>query len=198
MAQIKTRSDRIIGFLSFLMVATFAAMVAFGVPQQAQAQDQEPPRDNSISVILELKSGEVMLELWPDVAPNHVERITGLVEEEFYHGIVFHRVIEGFMAQTGDPTGTGTGGSNYPDLAAEFSDESFKRGVLGMARSSNPDSANSQFFIMFDDASHLDGKYTVFGRVASGMELIDALKRGEGSGGMVDGPDAIISMRLAQ
>jgi len=144
-------------------------------------------------MLLELKSGTVKIQLREDLAPKHVERIKQLISEKFYDGIVFHRVIDGFMAQTGDPTGTGMGGSEYPDLRAEFSSEPFKRGTLGMARSGHPDSANSQFFICFDDASWLNGQYTVFGQVIEGMEYVDAIQRGEPPAN----PDKIISMRLA-
>ena len=144
-------------------------------------------------MLLELKTGTVKIKLREDIAPNHVERIKTLIGEEFYDGIVFHRVIDGFMAQTGDPTGTGMGGSDYPDLRAEFSREPFKRGTLGMARSQHPDSANSQFFICFDDSTWLNGQYTVFGEVVEGMEHIDAIAKGEPPAN----PDKIISMRLA-
>ncbi|HAT08412.1 MAG TPA: peptidylprolyl isomerase [Rhodobiaceae bacterium] len=143
-------------------------------------------------MLLELKTGTVKIKLREDLAPNHVERIKTLIGEQFYDGIIFHRVIDGFMAQTGDPTGTGMGGSDYPDLRAEFSNEPFKRGTLGMARSQHPDSANSQFFICFDDATWLNGQYTVFGEVTEGMELIDAIAKGEPP----TDPDKIISVRL--
>jgi peptidylprolyl isomerase len=123
--------------------------------------------------------GDVVIKLRPDLAPGHVARIKELASEGFYDGVVFHRVIDGFMAQGGDPTGTGMGGSERPDLVAEFSDEPHVRGVCSMARSSRPDSANSQFFICFDDATFLDGKYTVWGVVESGMEHVDALPKGE-------------------
>ncbi|MFP4538923.1 MAG: peptidylprolyl isomerase [Dichotomicrobium sp.] len=146
---------------------------------------------------LDLKDGRVVIELLPEVAPQHVERIKTLTREGFYDGLTFHRVIEGFMAQTGDPTGTGTGGSDRADLPAEFSDEPFKRGTLGMARTADPDSANSQFFITFDEAPHLDGKYTVFGRVVEGMEHVDNIKKGDGRSGAVDNPDKIVKMELA-
>ena len=145
-------------------------------------------------MLLELKDGTVKIKLRPDLAPNHVERIKKLAAEGFYDGIVFHRVIDGFMAQTGDPTGTGMGGSDYPDLRAEFSNEPFVRGTLGMARSQHPDSANSQFFICFEDAQFLNRQYTVWGEVVEGMEYVDAIKRGEPP---VD-PDKIISMRLEE
>jgi len=123
--------------------------------------------------------GDVVIRLRPDLAPGHVARIKELANEGFYDGVVFHRVIDGFMAQGGDPTGTGMGGSERPDLAAEFNDEPHVRGVCSMARSSNPNSANSQFFICFDDARFLDRQYTVWGVVESGMEHVDALPKGE-------------------
>jgi peptidylprolyl isomerase len=123
--------------------------------------------------------GDVVIKLRSDLAPGHVERITSLARDGFYDGVVFHRVIPGFMAQGGDPTGRGTGGSDLPDLKAEFSDEPHVRGTCSMARTSNPDSANSQFFICFDDAGFLDGQYTVWGQVESGMEHVDALPVGE-------------------
>ncbi|KFL44980.1 peptidylprolyl isomerase [Sphingobium sp. SA2] len=123
--------------------------------------------------------GDVVIKLRPDLAPGHVERITTLAKDGFYDGVVFHRVIAGFMAQGGDPTGTGMGGSKLPDIKAEFSRQPHVRGVCSMARSSNPNSANSQFFICFDDATFLDGQYTVWGEVTSGMEHVDALPKGE-------------------
>ena len=136
--------------------------------------------------------GPVVIELKPEVAPKHVARITELAQSGFYDGIVFHRVIDGFMAQTGDPTGTGMGGSDKPDLPAEFNDETFKRGTVGMARSARPDSANSQFFICFDDCSFLDNQYTVWGQVTSGMEFVDALAKGEPPAS----PDKIVKVTL--
>ena len=145
---------------------------------------------------METSQGPVTIELRPDLAPKHVERITKLASEGFYDGIVFHRVIEDFMAQTGDPTGSGTGGSNEPDLKQEFSDESHVRGTCSMARTSDPDSANSQFFICFDDTPHLDRQYTVWGKVTDGMDNVDKLKKGQGSGGMVSNPDKIVSMKV--
>ena len=145
---------------------------------------------------LELKSGPVVIELRPDLAPNHVARIAELANEGFYDGVVFHRVIPGFMAQTGDPTGTGTGGSKKSDLKAEFSKEKHMRGTCAMARSSNPNSANSQFFICFADAPWLDGQYTVWGKVTSGMEHVDVIKKGDRSRGAISGePDRIVKMR---
>lgn len=138
--------------------------------------------------------GTVTIELLPDIAPKHVERIKTLIGEGFYNGIVFHRVIPGFMAQTGDPTGTGTGGSSYPDLPAEFSSYDYKRGTVGMARSQNPDSANSQFFICFTDTgcSFLKGQYTVIGQAVSGMEFIDNVAVGEPP----TNPDKIVKMSI--
>ena len=149
------------------------------------------------TIYLELKDGRVVIELLPELAPNHVKRIKELSRAGFYDGIVFHRVIEGFMAQTGDPTGTGGGGSDKPDLKAEFSSERHLRGVVSMARSRSPNSANSQFFIVFDDASWLDNQYTVWGRVTSGMEFVDQIKKGHPRSGEVDDPDKIVSMKVA-
>ena len=134
--------------------------------------------DETLTLTLD-SGGDVVIKLRPDLAPGHVERITQLAKEGFYDGVVFHRVIPGFMAQGGDPTGTGMGGSKLPDIKAEFSREPHVRGVCSMARSSNPNSANSQFFICFDDATFLDGQYTVWGEVTSGMEHVDALPKGE-------------------
>ena len=132
------------------------------------------------TLTLSLSSGgDVVIKLRPDLAPGHVERIAGLARDGFYDGVVFHRVIPGFMAQGGDPTGTGMGGSDLPDLKAEFNSEPHVRGVCSMARAQNPNSANSQFFICFDDATFLDGQYTVWGQVESGMEHVDALPVGE-------------------
>ncbi len=159
-------------------------------------------------MILKLKDGDVIIELFQDVAPKHVERIKKLAAEKKYDGVVFHRVIDGFMAQTGDVqfgnsnlgtfdlTRAGTGGSEYPDLKAEFSDIPHERGTLSMARSSDPNSANSQFFICFKAATHLDRQYSVFGKVVQGMEFVDLIKKGQGSNGGVDNPDKIISLSL--
>lgn len=148
---------------------------------------------------LQLKDGLVVIQLLPEVAPGHVAQIKALAREGFYDGIVFHRVIEGFMAQTGDPTGTGMGGSERPNLKAEFNATPHMRGTVSMARSSNPDSANSQFFICFDDASYLDGQYTVWGQVVEGMEHVDAIKKGNKiSNGSVSDPDRIISLKVAK
>ncbi len=156
--------------------------------------------DPENTLILEIEHGTVTIALRPDLAPKHVEQIKTLARRGFYNDVPFHRVIEGFMAQGGDPTGTGTGGSDLPDIEAEFSQPSvarFQRGTCGMARTSDPNSANSQFFIMFAPATSLDGQYTIWGQVTSGMEAIDKIKRGAGMSGMVQGPDKIRAMRVA-
>ena len=147
---------------------------------------------------LRLKDGTVVIDLLSDLAPKHVERITTLANEGFYDGIVFHRVIDGFMAQTGDPTGTGRGGSKYPDVPAEFTNnDRFSRGTVGMARAQNPNSANSQFFIMLADGDFLNGQYTIFGRVSSGMEFVDNIKKGDrAKNGALNNPDKIVSMKV--
>lgn len=150
-------------------------------------------KDPENTIIMETTQGRVVIELYPDLAPGHVQRIKELSREKFYDGIVFHRVIDGFMAQTGDPTGTGMGGSEKPDLKAEFSSANHGRGTCSMARARHPDSANSQFFICFDDASFLNGQYSVWGQVIEGMENVDKIKRGE----PVQNPDRIVSMRVA-
>jgi peptidylprolyl isomerase len=148
---------------------------------------------------MDLKDGRVVIALRPDLAPNHVQRIKELAAEGFYDGVVFHRVIPGFMAQGGDPTGSGTGGSSKPNLKAEFSDEKHLRGVCSMARSSSPDSANSQFFICLADAPWLDRQYTVWGQVVEGMEHVDAIKQGdEANNGSVKNPDKIVKMSVAE
>ncbi|MBM6596358.1 peptidylprolyl isomerase [Microvirga pudoricolor] len=149
--------------------------------------------DPENTLILETTKGRVVIELRPDLAPGHVERIKTLARKGFYDGIAFHRVIEGFMAQTGCPNGTGTGGSDLPDLKAEFNAEPHVRGVCSMARTSAPHSANSQFFIVFDDARFLDKQYTVWGKVTEGMDNVDKIKRGE----PVRDPDRIVSMKVA-
>ena len=144
---------------------------------------------------LSLKDGPVTIELKPDLAPKHVARFCELAEQGFYDGIVFHRVIDGFMAQTGDPTGTGMGGSGQ-NLKAEFTAEPHKRGILSMARAQDPDSADSQFFICFQESSFLDGQYTAWGQVIEGMEFVDKIKRGDSNNnGSVDDPDKIISFK---
>jgi peptidyl-prolyl cis-trans isomerase B (cyclophilin B) len=154
--------------------------------------------DPENTLIIDLKTGPVVIKLRPDLAPAHVARVKELARRGFYDGIVFHRVIPGFMAQTGDPTGTGTGSSDLPDLKAEFSAEKHKRGTLSMARSSSPNSANSQFFICFDDAPWLDSKYSVWGEVVEGMDHVDAIKKGgEHNNGAITGePDKMLKVRV--
>ncbi|MBN9441465.1 MAG: peptidylprolyl isomerase [Bosea sp. (in: a-proteobacteria)] len=148
--------------------------------------------DPENTIVMETTKGRVVIKLRPDLAPGHVERIKLLAREGFYDGIVFHRVIDGFMAQVGCPHGTGTGGSSYPDLKQEFNAEPHVRGICSMARAQNPNSANSQFFIVFDDARFLDKQYTVWGEVVEGMENVDKIKRGE----PVRDPDSIVSMKV--
>ena len=162
--------------------------------------DTTPSADLENTLILEIEHGTVTIALRPDLAPKHVEQIKALVRRGFYDGVPFHRVIEGFMAQGGDPTGTGRGGSDLPDIEAEFSQPSvarFLRGTCGMARTQDPNSANSQFFITFAPATSLDGQYTIWGQVTAGMEVVDRIKRGAGMSGMVQEPDRIRSMRVA-
>ena len=173
-------------------IATLAIGTIMSEDADAQASSPED------TIFLDIKQGRVVIQLFPDLAPNHVARIKKLAREGFYDNTPFHRVIEGFMAQGGDPTGTGTGGSKLPDLKAEFTTRRhFLRGTCGMARTGNPDSANSQWFIMFAPASHLDGQYTIWGQVVSGMEFVDQIKRGSGGGGQVSDPERIIHFRVA-
>jgi peptidylprolyl isomerase len=165
------------------------SMFAFG---SAHAADPEN------TIFLDTKNGRVTMELLPNVAPKHVERIKTLTRQGFYNGLKFHRVIEGFMAQTGDPRGDGTGGSDLPDVPAEFNQENFGRGAVGMARAQDPNSANSQFFICFGDASFLNGQYTVFARVTDGMDVVDQIKKGDANdNGSVSNPDTIVKMQVA-
>jgi peptidylprolyl isomerase len=175
----------------------FSRRVALSLPLLAVSAAWAA-EDSDNTVVLTTTHGKVVIRLRPDWAPKHVAQIETLVKRKFYDGIVFHRVIPGFMAQTGDPTGTGTGGSTLPNLPAEFNNTHFTRGTLGMARSQDPDSANSQFFICFGDAPFLDGKYTAFGEVVSGMDIVDKIKAGtEANNGMVANPDKIVTMRMA-
>jgi cyclophilin family peptidyl-prolyl cis-trans isomerase len=179
------------------LLAALALVFAFATTAEirpAYAQKADPQN----TVYLETKDGRVTIRLRPDLAPKHVERIKTLTKRGFYNGIVFHRVIPGFMAQTGDPTGTGTGGSDLPNLPAEFTQEPFKRGSLGMARSQSPNSANSQFFICYEGCGSLTGQYTLFGEVVSGMDAVDKIKKGSSSNnGQVSSPDKIVKMQLA-
>jgi peptidylprolyl isomerase len=177
-----------------LKALCLAFVLAFGA-SFVQAQTMDPAN----TVYLDTKDGRIIIKLRPDLAPKHVAQIKALVKRGFYNGIVFHRVIDGFMAQTGDPTGTGMGGSDLPNIPAEFTPQPFNRGTLGMARSSDPNSANSQFFICFGPAGFLNGQYTVFGEVVSGMEIVDKIKKGDkASNGTVRQPDKIIKMQLMQ
>lgn len=175
----------------------FLSLIA-GLFMLSVTANAAPVTDPENTLYLQLKDGRVVIQLRPDVAPNHVARIKQLAREKFYDGIVFHRVIDGFMAQTGDPTGTGMGGSKLPDLKAEFNSLKHVRGTLSMARSGSPDSANSQFFICFKPSGFLDGQYTAFGQVIEGMEFIDKIKKGDsGNNGSVTDPDKIVSLRVA-
>lgn len=172
----------------FILSCITAIVATFNV-QAAEVADAEN------TLIMQLKDGEVIIEMYPDAAPNHVARIKELVRQGFYDGLKFHRVIEGFMAQTGDPKGNGTGGSGQ-NLKAEFNQKHHKRGTVSMARAVSPDSADSQFFICFADAGWLDGQYTVWGQVVSGMEFVDNIKKGGPNNGTVTDPDSIVSLKV--
>ncbi len=177
-----------------LLSATIALTLIGTAMSDAQTQVEDPEN----TLFMDLKDGRVVIKLRPDLAPKHVERVKELTREGFYNGTPFHRVIEGFMAQGGDPTGTGSGGSKLPDLPAEFSKSAhFLRGTVGAARTGNPNSANSQFYIMFAPAPHLDGQYTIWGQVISGMDVVDKIKRGSGGSGSVQSPDKIVKMQVA-
>jgi peptidylprolyl isomerase len=181
------------GLVVGIVVAAIAAFFAISIvaPSASMAQSGTP------HWILELEDGTIDIELLPELAPQHVERVVTLTGEGFYDGIVFHRVIPGFMAQSGDPTGTGMGGSNLPDLPAEFTDTmAFARGVVAAARTAEPNSANSQFFITYADAPWLNGQYTIFGRVVTGMEIADAIEPGTDESGTVANPDRIVSAKI--
>ena len=198
-------SDRIIaGGLFALGLAVVGGFAASQFVTPAMAQEDGPGPNLTIEVAGEA-NGTVVIDLLPDVAPKHVEQITALAGEGAYDGVVFHRVIDGFMAQTGDvqfgkmggdTTMAGMGGSQRPDIPAEFSDISFDRGIVGMARAQDPNSANSQFFIMFAPGDFLNGQYTVVGRVISGMEVVDAIKRGTGRNGEVIEPDHMVKVTV--
>jgi peptidylprolyl isomerase len=175
----------------FRLLVMLAALIC-AVP--AVAQKLPAGADPQNTVLIDTKHGRIVIKLRPDLAPKHVARIKQLVREGYYNNVPFHRVIDGFMAQTGDGTrGDGTGGSKYPNLPAEFTNTPFKRGVVGMARANDPNSANSQFFIMYGDGSFLNGKYTVVGEVLSGMDAVDKLKKGE----PVRDPDRMIKVQVA-
>ncbi|GJE54120.1 MULTISPECIES: peptidylprolyl isomerase [Methylobacterium] len=175
-----------------LAVLTLALTAALGLSAPARAAD-------SNTVYLETKDGRVTIELRPEIAPKHVKQMKTLIGKGFYDGLKFHRVMDGFMAQTGDPKGNGTGGSSLPNIPAEFSSAPFKRGTLGMARSGDPNSANSQFFICLGDSPFLNGQYTVVGVVTSGMDVVDKIKKADpgAQGGAVTNPDKIVSLKLA-
>ncbi|PRY21471.1 peptidylprolyl isomerase [Aliiruegeria haliotis] len=187
--------------LAFL--AAFFLFTNASTTQAVAAEDGAGP--NLVIEVAGEGNGTIVIDLLPEVAPKHVERLVALAESGEYNDVVFHRVIDGFMAQTGDvqfgkaggdTSRAGTGASSMPDLPAEFSDVSFERGVVGMARSSNPNSANSQFFIMFAPAPHLNGQYTVLGRVVEGMDVVDSIKKGRGGNGAVSDPDRIVSVTV--
>ncbi|MBO0733435.1 MAG: peptidylprolyl isomerase [Methylocapsa sp.] len=185
-------------FLWTSTIASLAISLTLAAALFSPAAFAGPAQDLKNTIYLDTKDGRVTIKLRPDLAPKHVAQIETLTKRSFYNGVVFHRVIEGFMAQTGDPTGTGTGKSDLPDIPAEFSSEPFRRGTVGMARSQDPDSANSQFFICFADAPFLNGKYTVVGEVISGMEAVDKIKKGDkAANGTVSNPDKIVKMQLA-
>jgi peptidylprolyl isomerase len=183
-----------IGFaLSLALACTSISRAAPATPLQ-----DAPLQDPQNTIYLDTKDGRITILLRPDLAPKHVAQIEALTKRGFYNGLVFHRVIDGFMAQTGDPTGTGTGKSDLPNIPAEFSAEPFTRGTVGMARSADPDSANSQFFICFAGAPSLNNKYTVVGQVIAGMEVVDRIKKGaKEDNGAVTAPDKIVKMQIA-
>lgn len=204
-----SRLDRVLA--GGLFAAGLAVVVGYGISQTtpALAQATDGPGPNLVIEVAGQANGTVVIDLLPDVAPKHVEQITALAKEGAYDNVVFHRVIEGFMAQTGDVSNgkaggdlsmAGMGGSSKPDIPAEFTNDlSFQRGVVGMARAADPNSANSQFFIMFADGSFLDGQYTIVGNVVSGMEIVDAIKRGDGQNGEVSGtPDVMTKVTVQE
>ncbi|MBV9653213.1 MAG: peptidylprolyl isomerase [Acetobacteraceae bacterium] len=178
---------------------TFVTSAVLGAAcLMSETATAEPALDPENTLYLDLKSGRVVIQLLPDLAPKAVARVKELTRQGFYNNTPFHRVIPGFMAQGGDPTGTGTGGSNLPNLPAEFTNKAhFLRGTVGAARTQDPNSANSQFFICFAPAPFLDGQYTIWGRVVSGMEYVDAIKKGSGQSGSVSDPDRIVRMQVA-
>ena len=180
------------------LLATLAIGALMSEASPGNAQTQPTDLDPQNTLYMDLKDGRVVIKLRPDLAPKHVERVKALARKHFYDGTVFHRVIDGFMAQGGDPTGTGTGGSDMGNLPAEFTTKAhFLRGTVGAARTSDPNSANSQFYICFAPAPNLDGQYTIWGQVVQGMEYVDKIKRGSGSSGSVSNPDKIIRVQVA-
>jgi peptidylprolyl isomerase len=184
--------------LVHLFAVMFPILTALVCAAPATAQPLPAGVDPQNAILIDTKYGRIVIKLRPDLAPKHAERIKTLARDKFYDNVPFHRVIGGFMAQTGDgQNGDGTGGSKYPDLPAEFSKTPFTRGIVGMARTQNPNSANSQFFIMFGDGSFLNGQYTVVGQVVSGMEVVDKLKKGsEAQNGAVSDPDRMLKVQV--
>ena len=183
-----------------MSVCILAFIAALACVAPALAQTKLPAGlDPENTILIDTNKGRIIVKLRPDLAPKHAERIKTLAREKFYDGVPFHRVIAGFMAQTGDGQNkNGTGGSKYPNLAAEFTPTPFKRGVVGMARANDPNSANSQFFIMYADGAFLNGKYTVVGEVLSGMDVVDKLKKGsQANNGTVSDPDRMVTVRVA-
>jgi peptidylprolyl isomerase len=174
-------------------VLALALTTALGLTNVAHAADEN-------TVYLDTKDGRVTIDLRPDLAPQHVKQLKTLISQGFYNGLKFHRVMDGFMAQTGDPNGNGTGGSSLPNIPAEFSSSQFRRGTLGMARASDSNSANSQFFICLADAPFLNGQYTVIGLVSNGMDVVDKIKKAApgAPGGAVQNPDKIVKMQMAE
>jgi peptidylprolyl isomerase len=183
--------------LVHLFAVLFPVLAALICAAPALAQPLPAGLDPQNAILIDTKYGRIVIKLRPDLAPKHAERIKTLAREKYYDNVPFHRVIAGFMAQTGDgQRGDGTGGSKYPDLPAEFTSTPFTRGVVGMARGRDPNSANSQFFIVLGDASHLNGGYTVVGEVLSGMDVVDKIKKGEGQNGAVTDPDRMIKVQV--
>ncbi len=181
--------------LPVLLLPVSAALI---LAAPASAQPLPAGVDPQNAILIDTKYGRIVIKLRPDLAPKHAERIKTLARDKFYDNVPFHRVIGGFMAQTGDgQNGDGTGGSKYPNLPAEFTKTPFTRGVVGMARTQDPNSANSQFFIMFGDGSYLNGQYTVVGQVVSGMDVVDKLKKGAGQSGAVTDPDRMLKVQVA-
>jgi peptidylprolyl isomerase len=181
------------------LVHLLAVLAVLIIAAPAIAQPLPAGLDPQNTILIDTKYGRIVIKLRPDLAPKHAERIKRLAREKYYDNVPFHRVIAGFMAQTGDgQNGDGTGGSKYPNVPAEFSSTPFKRGIVGMARTSDPNSANSQFFIMLDEASHLNGSYTVVGEVVSGMDVVDKLKKGsQAQNGSVTDPDRMLKVQVA-
>jgi peptidylprolyl isomerase len=180
------------------LVHLFAVLAALICAAPAIAQPLPAGLDPQNTILIDTKYGRIVIKLRPDLAPKHAERIKILAREKYYDNVPFHRVIAGFMAQTGDgQNGDGTGGSKYPNVPAEFTSTPFTRGIVGMARTNDPNSANSQFFIMYGDGSFLNGKYTVVGQVVSGMDAVDKLKKGEGQSGAVNDPDRMLKVQVA-